>query len=251
MAQKIPAALMSVNCENCSIQINLSSASADKVHYGPTPIDALLPTYTGAGIDNTHHGQDRCSLLDDPCSCSRRMVEYLVREGIPISHYRVRNLMRHQCLTCDWPETPHHLARQAIRAISLSGEPQQVRTADQVWATDITYIQLQKVFLYLVAIVGLFSRNILTWKFTGSTDTEFCLHSMEMALSSGRKPEIFHSGQECQFNSSNFMARLQKRRSRSADQAENATTVITSREVMANPHIGGGVSACLQRWLGS
>jgi putative transposase len=32
--------------------------------------------------------------LDDPCSGSRRIVEYLAREGIPISRDRVRNLMR-------------------------------------------------------------------------------------------------------------------------------------------------------------
>ena len=55
---------------------------------------------------------------------------------------------------------------------TLPGEPserfpclvdlKQVRAADQIWATDITYIPLQKGFLYLVAIVDLFSRNVLS-----------------------------------------------------------------------------------------
>ena len=36
--------------------------------------------------------------LEDPCSGSRRMVEYLAREGIPISRNRVRNLMSRQGL---------------------------------------------------------------------------------------------------------------------------------------------------------
>ena len=40
----------------------------------------------------------------------------------------------------------------------------QVTAADQIWATDITTIPLQKGFLYLVAIVDLFSRNVLSWK---------------------------------------------------------------------------------------
>ena len=39
--------------------------------------------------------------LEDPCSGSRRMVEYLAGERIPISRDRVRNLMRRQGLTCD------------------------------------------------------------------------------------------------------------------------------------------------------
>jgi putative transposase len=77
------------------------------------------------------------------------------------------------------------------------------------WATDITYIPLQKGFLYLVAIVDLFSRNMLSWKLSNSLDTEFCLDALEMALGGGRKPEIVHSDQSCQFTSSDSVARLQ------------------------------------------
>jgi putative transposase len=46
-----------------------------------------------------------------------------------------------------------------------------VTIVDQVCATDITYIPLQKGFLYLVAIVDLFSRNVLSWKLSNSLDT--------------------------------------------------------------------------------
>jgi len=84
-----------------------------------------------------------------------------------------------------------------------------VTAVDQVWATDITYIPLQKGFLYLVAIVDLFSRNVLSWKLSNSLDTEFCLDAMQMALEGGRKPKIFHSAQGCQFTSGDFVARLQ------------------------------------------
>ena len=53
----------------------------------------------------------------------------------------------------------------------------------------------EKGFLYLVAIVDLFSRNVLSWKLSNSLGTEFCLQALEMALEGGRKPDIFHSGQ--------------------------------------------------------
>jgi putative transposase len=177
---------------------------------GPTPIDALLPADTGAGIDAADHGQDRCSL-------SRRSVQWQPPDG------RVPGQRRHpdqprsgakthaaHGVTGDLPTTPHDRARRAIRAISLPGGPQQVRAADQIWATDITYIPLQRGFLYLVAIVDLFSRNVLSWKLSNSLDTEFCLQALEMALSGGRKPEIFHSDQGCQFTSSDFVARLRE-----------------------------------------
>jgi len=60
-----------------------------------------------------------------------------------------------------------------------------------------------------VATVDLFSRNVLSWKLSNSLDTDCCLEALEMALGSGRKPEDFHSDQDCQFTTSVFMARLQ------------------------------------------
>jgi len=80
---------------------------------------------------------------------------------------------------------------------------------DQVWATDITYIPLHKCFLYMVTIVHLFTRNVLSRQFSNSLDTEFCRKAWEMALEGCRKPEIFHSEQSSQFISSAFVARLQ------------------------------------------
>jgi transposase InsO family protein len=61
----------------------------------------------------------------------------------------------------------------------------------------------------LVAIVDLFSRNVLSWKPSNSLDTEFGLDALEMALEGDRKPEIFYSDQGCQFTSGDFVARLQ------------------------------------------
>jgi putative transposase len=74
-----------------------------------------------------------------------------------------------------------------------------------VWARDITYILLQKGFLYLVAIVDLFSRSVLNWRLSNSLDTELCLDALEIALEDDRRPEIFHSDQGCQFTSASFM----------------------------------------------
>ena len=60
-----------------------------------------------------------------------------------------------------------------------------------------------------MAIVDLFSRNVLSWKLSNSLDTEFCLDVLEMALAGDRKPEIFHSDQGCQFTSADFVAKLE------------------------------------------
>ena len=145
--------------------------------------------------------------LEDPCSGSRRMVDYLAIEGIPISRGRVRNLMRCTVLRAIYqkPRTtvPGYLSERYPGLVDLN----QVRGIDQLWATDITCISLQKRFLYLVAIVDLFSRHILSWKLSNSLDTEICQEALDMALADGHKPEIFHSDQGCQFISTAFVGR--------------------------------------------
>jgi putative transposase len=151
---------------------------------------------------------DSC-YLEDPCSGSRRMVGYLARDGIPISRDRVRNLMRRMGLRAIYQRPRTTIPGDPCERYPCLVDLDQLTAVDQVWATDITYIPLQKGFLYLVAIVDLFSRHVLSWKLSNSLDTKFCLEALEMALGSGRKPDVFHSDQGCQFTSSAFVGKLQ------------------------------------------
>ncbi len=99
---------------------------------------------------------------------------------------------------------------------------------DQVWATDITYIPLQKGFLYLVGIMDLHARHVLSWKLSNSLDTELCLEALEMALSGGRRLEIFHSDQAASSPRPTSLPGCRLRRSRSAGQAESVVTTTSS-----------------------
>ena len=147
--------------------------------------------------------------LEGPCSGSRRVVTYLAGEGIPISHDRVRNLMRRMGLRAIYQKpcttVPGDPAERYPCLVDLIAST----AVDQVRATDITTIPLQKGFLYRLAIMDLYSRHVLSWKLSNILDTEFCLEALEMVLSSGRRPQIFHSDQGCQFTSTDFVARLQ------------------------------------------
>jgi putative transposase len=100
--------------------------------------------------------------LDDPCSGSRRIVDYLAREGIPISRDRARNLMRRRWLRAIYQRPRTTVPGDPSERLSCLVDLSQVAAVDQPWATDITYIPLQKGFLYLMAIVDLFSRNVLS-----------------------------------------------------------------------------------------
>ena len=116
--------------------------------------------------------------LEDPASGSRRMVDYLANESIPISRDRVRNLMRRMGLRAIHQKPRTTVPGDSAKRFPCLVDLNQITSIDQVWATDITYIPLRKGFLYLVAVIDLFSRHILGWKLSNSLDTEFCLEAI-------------------------------------------------------------------------
>jgi putative transposase len=75
--------------------------------------------------------------LDDPCN-GRRMVEYLAREGIPISRCRVRKLMRRMGLRAIYQKPRTTLPGEPSERFPCLVDLKLVRAADQIWATDIT-----------------------------------------------------------------------------------------------------------------
>jgi len=147
--------------------------------------------------------------LEDHCSGSCRIVVNLAREGIPISRDRVQNLMRRMVLRATYQKPSTTIPREPSERFPCLLDLRLVTAVDQVLATDITYIPLHKGSLYLVAIVDLFFRYVLSRKLSNSLDTEFCLDALEIAFAGVRKPEIFHSDQGCQFTSGDFVSRLQ------------------------------------------
>jgi len=183
-----------------SRQCALLGLPRSTLYYRPTPV-RVSTLRIMARIDALY--------LEDPCSGSRRMVDYLARDKIPISRDRVRNLMRRMGLRAIYQKPRTTVPGEPSERFPCLVDIKKVKAVDQVWATDITYIPLQKGFLYLVAIMDLHSRHVLSWRLSNSLDTEFCLEALEMALEGGRKPEVFHSDQGCQFTSSDFLSRLQ------------------------------------------
>jgi len=83
------------------------------------------------------------------------------------------------------------------------------RKRAQVWASDITYIPLQHGFLYLAAVMDLYSRNVLSWRLSNTLTGDFCVEALDAALSCAR-PKIFNTDQGAQFTSAAFTSRLEK-----------------------------------------
>jgi len=81
---------------------------------------------------------------------------------------------------------------------------------NQVWGTDITYIPMQKGFLYLVAIMDWYSRFVISWEISISLTADFCIRCVQNALSH-QTPEIHNSDQGVQFTSTDYIAKLQEK----------------------------------------
>jgi putative transposase len=138
---------------------------------------------------------------------SRRLVEMLDREGIEANRKRIQRLMRLMGLEAIYPKRAlsRNGAAHRVYPYLLRGVP--ITRANQVWATDITYIPMRRGFLYLVAILDWFSRYVLAWRLSNSLEVGFCVEALEEALEQG-KPQIFNSDQGVQFTSETFTRRL-------------------------------------------
>jgi putative transposase len=75
---------------------------------------------------------------------------------------------------------------------------------DQVWCADITYIPVQRGFLYLVAIMDWAARHVLAWRLSNTMDARFCVEALNEALFKYGKPGIFNTDQGSQFTSFDF-----------------------------------------------
>ena len=84
-----------------------------------------------------------------------------------------------------------------------------IERPNHVWCADITYIPVQRGFLYLVAIMDWASRYVLAWRLSNTLDASFCTDALDEALARHGKPEIFNTDQGSQFTGFAFTGRLQ------------------------------------------
>jgi putative transposase len=137
--------------------------------------------------------------LETPWYGSRQMARYMQRQGHKCGRHRVRRLMRLMRLVPIYqtPNTSKKHPRHKIYPYLLRGL--KIERPNQVWCVDITYIPMQRGFLYLVAIMDWLSRKVLSWRVSNSMEADFCVEALEEAIARYGKPEIMNSDQGSQF----------------------------------------------------
>jgi putative transposase len=139
----------------------------------------------------------------------RRMTAWLRLQGNAVNPKRVRRLMRKMGLVAIYPKPNLSRPGDNPRRFPYLLKDYAITAPNQVWSTDITYIPLSQGFIYLVAIMDWFSRYVLAWQISNTMDVQFCLDTLENALTIGQ-PKIFNSDQGAQFTSNVFTQRLER-----------------------------------------
>ena len=88
-------------------------------------------------------------------------------------------------------------------------------TADapnQIWVSDITYVRTWEGWLYVAAIIDLFSRRVVGWAVADHMRTELALEALHMAITQRRpKPGLtHHSDRGSQYASDSYQRELSK-----------------------------------------
>jgi len=141
----------------------------------------------------------------------RRVTAQLRRDGClgVVNAKRVRRVMRENDLLIrvkrrvKTTDSEHSYGRYPNLV-----QDQEIVRPDQVWCADITYIQLQREFIYLAIVLDIFTRSLRGWELGRTLSSELALGALERALATHR-PEIHHSDQGIQYAAHGYVERLQ------------------------------------------
>ena len=133
----------------------------------------------------------------------RRVTKQLNREEHRVNHKKIERLMQEMELQCKQPRSykvttnsNHRFPRypNLIKGIVPA-------TLNQIWVSDITYIHLAHGYVYLAAILDLFSRKVIGYALSLSLEASFAMEALTMAIENRRPATgcIHHSDQGVQY----------------------------------------------------
>jgi putative transposase len=143
--------------------------------------------------------------LDMPCYGYRKITKELQRRGHKINHKRVLRLMRDMRIMALYPKPKTTVVNTQHKKYPYLLRDSKITGPNQAWKTDITYIRMLGGFVYLIAIIDVFSRFIVSWALSTTLETDFCLKALELALRQCEKPEILNTDQGVQFTSTEWI----------------------------------------------
>ena len=146
--------------------------------------------------------------MEQPWMGSRSLSSHLTTPEAPLGRDRARRLMLIMGIEslAPKPGTSKRQPKHPVYPYLLRGMT--IDKPNQVWATDITYLPMERGFMYLIAIMDWATRKVLAWRLSNTLDTRFCVEALKEALFKYGAPEIFNTDLGCQFTSEAFTSVL-------------------------------------------
>ena len=141
--------------------------------------------------------------MQTPFYGSRRMTEHLKRLGYHVNRKRIQRLMRLMGIEAIYPKPKASANNSEHQIYPYLLRDYEVTASNEVWSADITYIPMNKGFMYLVAILDWYSRYVITWELSNRLEGQFCLDALHHALC-GATPTTFNTDQGVQFTANAF-----------------------------------------------
>ena len=144
---------------------------------------------------------------------SRRLVPALQAKGFAIGRYRVRRLMRESALRPVWKRKFIHTTDSKHNlpvAENLLDRKFEAASPNQAWVSDITHVRTRAGWLYLAAVMDLFSRKIVGWAIAPTMPAGLVASALRMAVQQ-RKPAsglLLHSDRGSQYASLEYQSLL-------------------------------------------
>ena len=162
----------------------------------------------------------------------RRITAELRRQGMKVNRKRVARIMREDNLLAIQPRAfavttdSHH---ELEIYLNLAGR-MKLTGINQLWVADITYIRLQREFVYLAVILDGFSRRVVGWALDCTLAASLAIAALNKAVAERQPPPgvVHHSDRGIQYASSDYVAILRKHQmmpsmSRPANPYDNAS----------------------------
>jgi len=147
--------------------------------------------------------------METPFYGNRRLKALLKVKGYDVSANRLRRLMNMVCWRTLYPKarTTHVDPKAYKHPYLLKGLT--IDHANQVWELDISYIPMRRGFMYLFAVIDVYSRCVVAWSLSNTMTAEWCCSVLADTIATHGCPEIINSDQGSQFTSNEYVKLLE------------------------------------------
>jgi putative transposase len=143
---------------------------------------------------------------EDPTRGTRRMSNELQKQGFDMGRDKTRRLMQRMRMKTIYCRPRTTVCDPAKYKFPYLLRNLKITRPNQVWALDISYIPMERGYMYLLVIMDWHSRAVVGWSLSNTMEASWVVETLKFAIERFGQPEIVNSDQGSQFTSDEYVA---------------------------------------------